>query len=413
MATNTILTPDMITKEALRILHEKLTFLSKVNKQYDSSFAREGAKVGSALRIRKPARFVTRNGPTLDVQDFVETNTTLTVEKQLGIDVEFSSEDLTMDLDSFSKQFIEPAMAQLASEIEADALTMIYNVGKTVYNNTELVWKDTVLAKARLDQQTTPKDNNRCMLIGSLHQVSVLDDTKGLFQDSTKISQQYVEGNIGQTAGAMWAVSDLMPNYETGTAGTAGNDSVASTAAQGATTLSLTIGNNETIKRGQVFTVADCFEIHPETKKVYPTLYQFTAIADATASGAGAITVTVRDSGSDGLYTTASAVKNERARANISRLPTAADVVTFIGDANAVLPQSVTFHEDAFTFATADLVLPKGTDMASREVMEGISMRLVRDYDVQTDQFPARFDVLYGYKMLRDEYAARLVAPFQ
>jgi len=390
-----------------------LTFLSKVNKQYDSSFAREGAKIGSALRIRKPARFVTRNGPTLDVQDFVETNTTLTVEKQLGIDVEFSSEDLTMDLDSFSKQFIEPAMAQLASEIEADALTMIYNVGKTVYNNTELVWKDTVLAKARLDQQTTPKDNNRCMLIGSLHQVSVLDDTKGLFQDSTKISQQYVQGNIGQTAGAMWAVSDLMPNYETGTAGTAGGDAVASTAAQGATTLSLTIGANETIKRGQVFTVADCFEVHPETKKVYPTLYQFTAIADATASGAGAVTVTVRDSGSDGLYTTASAVKNERARANISKLPTAADVVTFIGAPSSVLPQSVTFHEDAFTFATADLVLPKGTDMASREVMEGISMRLVRDYDVQTDQFPARFDVLYGYKMLRDEYAARLVAPFQ
>jgi hypothetical protein len=142
-------------------------------------------------------------------------------------------------------------------------------------------------------------------------------------------------------------------------------------------------------------------------------LYQFTAIADATASGAGAVTVTVRDSGSDGLYTTASAVKNERARANISKLPTAADAVTFIGAPSSVLPQSVTFHEDAFTFATADLVLPKGTDMASREVMDGISMRLVRDYDVQTDQFPARFDVLYGYKMLRDEYAARLVAPFQ
>lgn len=413
MATNTILTPDMITKEALRILHEKLTFLSKVNKQYDSSFAREGAKIGSALRIRKPARFVTRSGPTLDVQDFVETNTTLTVQKQLGIDVEFSSEDLTMDLDSFSKQFIEPAMAQLASEIEADALTMIYNVGKVVYNNTELVWKDTVLAKARLDQQTTPKDNNRNMLIGSLHQVSVLDDTKGLFQDSTKISQQYVEGNIGQTAGAMWAVSDLMPNYETGTAGTAGGDTVANTAAQGAMTLDLTIGANETILAGQVFTVAGCFEVHPETKKVYPTLYQFTAISDATASGLGAVTVTVRDSGSDGLYTTASAVKNERARANISRLPQSSDAVTFLGDPSSVYPQSVTFHEDAFTFATADLVLPKGTDMASREVMEGISMRLVRDYDVNTDQFPARFDVLYGYKMLRDEYAARLVAPFQ
>ena len=58
---NTILTPDVITREALRVLHEKLTFVGAINKQYDSSFAKSGAKIGDTLRIRKPAQFNNRS----------------------------------------------------------------------------------------------------------------------------------------------------------------------------------------------------------------------------------------------------------------------------------------------------------------------------------------------------------------
>ena len=79
------------------------------------------------------------------------------------------------------------------------------------------------------------------------------------------------------------------------------------------------------------------------------------------------------------------------------------------GNAEQLTP-SMVYHRDAFTFATADLVLPKGVDFAAREVYDGISMRTVRQYVISTDQFPCRIDVLYGYKTLRAQLAARLHA---
>jgi hypothetical protein len=36
---NTLLTPDIITREALRILHQKLVFIGSINRQYDPRFA--------------------------------------------------------------------------------------------------------------------------------------------------------------------------------------------------------------------------------------------------------------------------------------------------------------------------------------------------------------------------------------
>jgi len=57
---------------------------------------------------------------------------------------------------------------------------------------------------------------------------------------------------------------------------------------------------------------------------------------------------------------------------------------------------------------TADLVMPKGVDFAARESLDGISVRVVRQYDINNDQFPCRIDILYGYKTIRPELACRI-----
>jgi len=80
------------------------------------------------------------------------------------------------------------------------------------------------------------------------------------------------------------------------------------------------------------------------------------------------------------------------------------------GVASTAYTPSLFFHEDAFAFATADLVMPKGVDFAAREVMDGISMRIVRQYDINNDKFPARLDVMYGYKTIRAQLAARIIS---
>ena len=133
---NTILTPTMITREALRVLHQKSNFIGNVNRQYDDKFAQTGAKVGTSVNVRMPSKYSVRTGATLSTQNHVERSTPLSVSSQYGVDVSFTSVELTMDLDSFSERIIEPAMAQLAAKIEGACLADAYKLVNNYTNAT-------------------------------------------------------------------------------------------------------------------------------------------------------------------------------------------------------------------------------------------------------------------------------------
>jgi P22 coat protein - gene protein 5 len=79
------------------------------------------------------------------------------------------------------------------------------------------------------------------------------------------------------------------------------------------------------------------------------------------------------------------------------------------GAASNAISTLIGFHKDAFSFVSADLEMPNGVDFAARKVMDGISMRIVRDYDINNDTIPARIDVFYGYKTIRPELACRII----
>src|SRR3954466_13529694 len=113
--SQTLLSPTIITREALRILHAKLNFVGNCDKQYDSQFANSGAspsgKIGPTLTIRNPNQYTVRSGSVLAVQNAVETSQTLAVSTQKGVDTYFTSQDLTLTVDEFSKRYLEPAMS--------------------------------------------------------------------------------------------------------------------------------------------------------------------------------------------------------------------------------------------------------------------------------------------------------------
>src|ERR1035437_787054 len=121
---NTLLTPSMITREALRVLHNNLVFVKGTNRQYSSEFAQQGAKIGSTVNVRKPNKYFVRTGQVMQVQQTTETFVPLTLNRQWGVDVSFSSIDLTLSLDDFSKRVLTPAMARLASQVDMDGLSM-------------------------------------------------------------------------------------------------------------------------------------------------------------------------------------------------------------------------------------------------------------------------------------------------
>ncbi len=176
---NSLLTINMITREALRVLHQKLNFVGSINREYDSSFAKDGAKIGDTLRIRLPNQYVTRTGPTLSTQDTNESSVELKVATQRGVDLNFQSTELTLSLDDFSSRILEPAMAQLAASIEADALTMYQDVSQSNWNGGSAATLARVLQGRKLMQDSLAPLNDRTALLNTQDNVDLVDSLKG------------------------------------------------------------------------------------------------------------------------------------------------------------------------------------------------------------------------------------------
>ena len=88
---NSLLSPTAVTREALRVLHQKLNFVGSITREYDDSFARQGAKVGDTLKVRLPNQYVVRTGSTLAAQDTTASSVELKVPTQKGVDLNGSS----------------------------------------------------------------------------------------------------------------------------------------------------------------------------------------------------------------------------------------------------------------------------------------------------------------------------------
>ena len=168
---NTLEVLDYITKETLRIGHEKSTFLGTIDRQYDEEFGKKGMKVGDTIRIRKPEQGTVRSGRVANIQDSEETHTTLTVSTQKGFDLAFNSAEAALSLDDYIERKIKPRMATLISTIESEVLQgatkQVYQVAGTAGTPpVDLVAFGA--ARAKLNQQAAPKDMTRCVQIDSV-----------------------------------------------------------------------------------------------------------------------------------------------------------------------------------------------------------------------------------------------------
>jgi hypothetical protein len=386
-----------VTREALRVLHQKLNFIGNINRAYDDSFARNGARIGDSLKVRLPNQYTVRTGATLSAQDTTETSTTLQIATQKGVDLNFTSLDLTLQLDDFSQRILQPAMAVLAANIEADALSMYKDVYNSVGSagttpNTLLTF---LQSRQKLNEALTPMDNNRALCLTPNTNATIVDALKGLFHDSSAIREQYREGLMGRTAGYDWYENTLMPTHTLGTQ--AGTPLVNGGSQTGAALSMDGLVGSQTITKGTIFTIAGVFRVHPETKVATSVLQQFVVTADATASTGAVAALAISPS-----------IITSGATQTVSASPADNAAMTFIGTASTGYAQNMAFHRDAFTFATADLVMPDGVDWKAREVMDGISIRIVRQYDINNDKFPCRLDVAYGYKTIRAQMACRI-----
>ncbi len=395
--SNSILTIDMITRKALEILENSLVLTRTVNRQYDDSFAVEGAKIGSTLRIRLPDRALVTDGAALQVQDDNEQYTTLAVSSQKHIGVNFTTAELTMQLDDFAERVLKPRISQLASSIDADVANSFKYIGNSVGTPGTTPATSLVLLQAQQKlNENAAIMSPRYATVNPAANAALIEGMKGLFNPVSAISKQFKNGMFGE--GILGYdelnMSQSIKQFTTGSrTGTVTVNATVTT--EGSTTVVLTGLSTTTIKAGDVFTIGSVYAVNPQTRESTGSLYQFVALADVTASTTASVTVAAMYSASQALAT-------------VDALPASGAAVTFLGSASTQYPQNLVYHRDAITFATADLLMPQGVDMASRQVHNGISLRIVRQYDINNDRLPCRIDVLYGYSVIRPQMAVRL-----
>ena len=399
--SNSILTIDMITRKSLEILENNLVITRNVNRQYDDSFAVEGAKIGSTLRIRLPDRALVTDGAALQAQDDNEQYTTLTVASQKHVGINFTSAELTMQLDDFAERVLKPRISQLASTVDADVANAFKQIGNSV--GTPGTTPATALVMLQAQQKLNENAatmSPRYLTVNPAANAALVNGLSGFFNPQDVISRQFKNGMMGEQVLGYDEVnmSQSIKSFMTGSRTATGGTLSAAVVSEGATSIAITgAGNGATVKAGDVFTVADCYAVNPQTRESTGSLFQFVATADVTLNGSGAGTITVAP-----IYSSANAL------ATVDSLPASGKDVVFVGAPSKTYAQNLAYHRDAIAFATADLLLPQGVDMASRAVHNGISLRVVRQYDINNDRMPCRVDVLYGYNTIRPQMACRI-----
>lgn len=343
----------------------------------------------------------------MNVQNSVQQSTSLVVATQDGVDMRFGSQELAQNLDDFSRLHLDPAMATLVSGIEGDVLAgctkLAYNYATN--NSIEPFTKNTLLtsissltaagnARTRMNQALAPK-GNRSIQVNSGVMAGLVTGVAGYFNPSNAISEQYREGLVARTAMADYYENERvwsMATISSVTLSSAKMNGYISTAGQTSlNTTSLT----QAVAVGQVFTIGAVFDVHPETKAQYSNLKQFvvTAVTDAST------------------YTISPSIYTSGARTNVAGngVSTSTQAITFLGTTSLSIPQSLMYHRDAFTFATAELPLMADAARCVRKTYDGLSLRVWQASDIRNDELLTRIDILYGYAAIRPQWASRVV----
>lgn len=416
--SNTLLTISKITNEALMVLENELTFTSEVDRSYDDQFAVSGAKIGNTVNVRRPGRFIGTTGPALNVEDFNETSIPVVLTTQFHVDTQFTTQDLALSLDMFSDRIVKPCVAAVANKVDRDGLVMAKAntaniVGIPGTPPTGLITYLT--AGAFLDSEGAPRDGRRAVVVEPFTGATIVDSLKGLFVPDSQLSSQYRKGLMGRdSAGMNWKMDQNVVAQTFGSWATTAGAVTVSGSTQGlatgwssSSTLTFNTTQTLTVNAGDVIQIAGVFAVNPQNRQAYGSNRLRNFVVNATTTSAA---------GNFSLNVTPALIYGGQFQ-NVSATTTAGAAVTFTslatGTANAVVsPQNILFHKNAYTVAMADLELPEGVHFAGRAADKeiGLSIRIVRQYTINNDSIPTRFDVLYGWAPLYQELACRVAA---
>ena len=407
---NSFLTTDLLLKESLLHLDNALVMSKLCNRDYEAEFANgsgRGGKAGDTIRIRRPVRFTVRSGATYSAQDITEGRFAVTAATQEGVDMEMTSADMTLKIDQVGERYLKPAMIVLANSIDRSVHSKLYKKtwnwvgtpGQTINS-----FADFAKGPERLDVTAAPTDQRNSILSPADHW-GMLGSISGLYI-SDKARTALEKAKLGMIGGTDTYMSQNVASH---TVGALGGTPLVNGASQVVTYANSATTNTQTLnidgatvsitgwaKEGDVFTIANVYAVNWITKQTLPHLQQFVVRADANSDGSGLVALTIMP-----------AIIVSGAYQTVNSTPADNAAITWVGTAATAYPQNLVFHPNAVTLACVPLEMPVGNVEASAQSYKGMSMRLVRQYNISSDVNQYRFDVLFGSEALQPELATR------
>ena len=407
---DTVLTNDIIAREALLILENQLGFIDTFHRAHESEYSNttNGYKRGSTVPIRRPADFTVRSGAVASNQDVIEGEVNLVVDQQIGVDFNFTSVDRTLSVSDFNERFTKPAMTTICNEMARDCLEQMYQgtynwvgtPGQTINS-----FADFAKGPERLDELAAPTDRRYATM--SVADTWAMVGAQTELNAADKLaSRAYTMGNIGMIGDCETYKTQVIPTH---TVGDHGGTPVIDGASQNVTydtaknTWSQTLitdgwATSQDLKAGDVFTIAGVNMVNPRTKADTGILQQFVITADVTTNASAA---------ADTNLTIAPPIITSGPHQTVTAVPADNAAITVLGTANTGYKQNLFYHKNAFAVAVVPLEMPQGVTDGARVTKNGLSIRLQPYYDGTNDVGNYRFDLLYGRKLIDPRIVTR------
>jgi hypothetical protein len=392
---NALLSPSLITKTTLAILENNLVAAGKVNRAMENQFN----KIGATITVRMPNKFVVTDGPGLSIQNIVEPSTAITISYQKHIDFQFSMSELLLTIEEFSDRYLKPAAVKLANQVDYDVLGLydgIYNeVGTpgTVPNAFSYI----CAVGERMDNFAVPQDG-RVLILGTKANWALANAlSSGVYVRS--VAEPAFKGYLASLANLEIYEDQNIQAQVVGAYGALGTQTVTVGGQTGSVLLTegWPDGVANLLNVGDVFSIAGVYSVNPGNLEANEDLAQFVVTSPVSSSAGGLATINI-----DPPIITSGAYQT------VDTTPLAAAPITVMGASGGKYKQNLAFSRDAFGLVMVPMELPQGVDFAARQTWKGMSLRIIRQYDINSDVMPCRVDILYGTSVFYPELACRL-----
>ena len=403
---NTLINPSIIAKEALFHLENNVIMGQKVYRQYKKEFV----KIGDSVTIRKPVKFVVTDGATRTNQDVIEETTSIVINQRKHVSWNFSTQDLTLTIEEYAERYIKPAMIVLANNIDR---TLCLEGANEFFNSTGTPGTTPadfqVLGQTgqKMDEEPVPDDGMRCMILNPAARWGLANGmggtgSGGIF-NAEIVHGMVRRGRLGEIANFDIYGDQNIVNHTVGafTGAPLVNDAAFVNGTDLINFDGMVGAQVGALVKGDVFTMVGVNSVNDVSKEDSGVLQQFVALADVTTAG-GAGVAQVYPPLNDGSTVSTAAFQT------VTALPADNAVITIIGVAGTAYPQNLAFHHNALALVTVPLELPDSAVFKARADWRGFSIRVIKDYDIDSDEEIIRLDILYGVKSIYTELGVRI-----